>query len=291
MLPAPKVTIRKKDTSSVSDLIVCLGEGLPASIAGHKFGSRSYNDLAAAAFAGAEWHNDFSRASVRLSSGETITTTDELLTEMLSRRIVLEQDNGKRAEEAIEYLSHDDFYYFIRLQNDDDQEQTVAVRIFLVPESEISDRRAWIEMDRFASRISGGGRTVVFRPADQSSVIRKRALRPEDLTGEDGATRAREAQAWCDCGWPYTVLLPRGTREGMDFRLLVMCSSGGDLIMPDHPECCTSISYCGLQNLEYPDKTAMGFPFDRPFQQPILDTVRSFSNWSSRRIRIRCKNI
>jgi hypothetical protein len=36
--------------------------------------------------------------------------------------------------------------------------------------------------------------------------------------------------------------------------------------MPDHPECCTLISYCGLQNLEYPDKTAMGYPFDRLFQ-------------------------
>lgn len=287
----PKVTIRKKDVGGVSDVILCLGDGLPASIAGHKFGSRAYNDLAAAAFGGAEWHNDFSRGSVQLKSGETITTTDELVTEMLSRKIVLEQDSGKRVEETIQYLSHDDFYYFIRLQNDDHQDQTVAVRIFLVPESESADRRAWIEMDRFASKISAGGRVVVFRPADQSSVIRKPALRPDDLTNEDGATRAREAQAWCDCGWPYTVLLPRGSRGGMDFRLLVLCSSGDDLIMPDHPECCTSISYCGLQSLEYPDKTAMGYPFDRPFQMPIRNTTQSLSNWSSRPIRIRCRNI
>jgi tyrosinase len=108
---------------------------------------------------------------------------------------------------------------------------------------------------------------------------------------EDGATRAREAQAWCDCGWPHTVLLPRGTKQEMEFRLLVMCSSGDDLIMPDHPECCTSISYCGLQNLEYPDKTAMGYPFDRPFHKSIPDTTQLFDNWAARTIRIRCRNL
>jgi hypothetical protein len=287
----PNVTIRKHESGGITDIILCLGQDLPASIAGHKFGSRTYNDLAAAAFAGGEWNKDFSRGVVYLKSGEAIATTDELLTEMLSRKIALEQEDGKRVEETIEYLSHDDFYYFLRLQNNEDQDQTVAVRIFMAPESETADRRAWIEMDRFAARIAAHGRVVVFRPADQSSVIRKPALRPEDLAAEDGATRAREAQAWCDCGWPYTVLLPRGTREGMDFRLLVMCSSGEDLIMPDHPECCTSISYCGLQSLEYPDKTAMGYPFDRPFRATIPDTARLFDNWASRKIRIRCRNI
>ncbi|MEC4819032.1 MAG: hypothetical protein SAK29_38025 [Scytonema sp. PMC 1069.18] len=111
------------------------------------------------------------------------------------------------------------------------------------------------------------------------------------LTAEDGASPAREEQPWCDCGWPYTVLLPRGTKNGMEFRLLVMCSSSDQLNIPDHPQCCTSISYCGLQDLEYPDKAAMGYPFDRKFNKSIAETVQNLNNWAWRTIKIRCKNL
>jgi tyrosinase len=291
----PEVTIRKNASpggkASSLDIMLSLESQLPASIDNQKFGSRPYNQKAAEAFGGAEWNTDYSNGTAYAQTREPIGTTDILFTEMKTRKINLEQDGDTPAQETVEYLSHDDFYYFIRLQNERETEQTVAVRIFLAPESEVADRRVWIEMDRFAARLKGLEQLVIFRPADQSSVVRKPALRPLDLTDEDGATREREAQAWCDCGWPYTVLLPRGTKEGMEFRLLVMCSSGDDLIMPDHPECCTSISYCGLQNLEYPDKTAMGYPFDRPFQKSIPETMHSLNNWASRTIRIACRSL
>ena len=32
---------------------------------------------------------------------------------------------------------------------------------------------------------------------------------------------------YCDCGWPYTLLLPRSTEDGMTFRLAVFCTDGG----------------------------------------------------------------
>ncbi len=146
-------------------------------------------------------------------------------------------------------------------------------------------------MDRFAAALKANERAVIFRPADQSSVIRKPALKWADLTAYDGATPNREAQPWCDCGWPYTLSLPRGTRTGLACRLLAMVSTGDDLLVPDHPECCTSISYSGFQDLEYPDKTPMGYPFDRPLSQTISSTVQTFDNWAGRRIRVRCKNI
>jgi hypothetical protein len=171
------------------------------------------------------------------------------------------------------------------------EQQTVAVRVFLAPETDVENRRAWIELDRFSYRLKPSERAVIFRPADQSSVVRKPALRPDDLTADDGTSPNREAQAWCDCGWPYTLLLPRGTEEGMKFRLLVMCSSGDDLIIPDHPECCTSISYCGLQDLQYPDKTGMGYPIDRRFKDTVTETVHDNDNWAWRTIKIRCKNL
>jgi hypothetical protein len=208
---------------------------------------------------------------------------------MLSRQINLADAEGNPVTETVEYLSHEDFYYFIRVENEKDEEQTVAVRVFLAPETNLENRRAWIELDRFAYRLKPSERAVIFRPAEQSSVVRKPALKADDLTAEDGASPAREAQPWCDCGWPYTLLLPRGTTRGMKFRLLVMCSSGADLTIPDHPECCTSISYCGLQDLQYPDKTGMGFPFDRKFKTSVKDTVEQNDNWAWRSIKIRCK--
>jgi tyrosinase len=191
----------------------------------------------------------------------------------------------------IEYLSHEDFYYFIRVQNNLSEPQTVVARIFLAPEDEIDDRRTWIELDRFSYGLKPQERAVLFRPSDQSSVVRKPALKPDDLTADDGASPAREAQPWCDCGWAYTALLPRGTKKGMRFRLLVMLSNGSDLIMPDPPECCTAISYCGLQDLKYPDKAPMGFPFDRDFRDSLTETVNKYDNWAWRTISIRCKNL
>ncbi|MEH1934433.1 MAG: tyrosinase family protein [Nostoc sp.] len=290
-----KVKLRKDsspDGKAISmDIILSLDNGLPAAIADHKFGTRAYNTAAAAAFGGDNWDTDFSSSTVTLPSGEMIATTDELLTEMLTRKINLESSDGHKEEFEIEYLSHEDFYYFIRLQNNLVQPQTVAVRVFLAPENHIEDPRLWIEMDKFAYSLKANERAVIFRPADQASVVRKPALKPDDLTDDDGASAAREAQPWCDCGWPYTMLLPRGTGEGMEFRLLVMCSSSYKLTLPDHPECCTSISYCGLQDLKYPDDTAMGYPFDRQFSQSITKTVQQFDHWAWRTIKIRYKNL
>ncbi len=146
-------------------------------------------------------------------------------------------------------------------------------------------------MDKFAYKLKLGEKAVIFRSADRSSVVRKPALKSEDLTAEDGASAARAAQAWCDCGWPYTVLLPRGTKNGMNFRLLVMCSDGDKLTLPDHPESCTSLSYCGLENKDYPDRMAMGYPFDRRFDRSITETVQKYDNWAWRTIEICCQNI
>ncbi len=289
----PPVRIRKTtkpDGAAASkDIILCREHGLPDSIQGHKFGSRAYSNLVTGAFA-EDWNRSFASGTFALPSGEEITTTDVLTTEMKQREIQLRDAEGKPAPETVEYLAHEDFYYFLRVENTSEQETTVAVRIFLAPETEVEDRRAWIEMDRFTYRLRANERAVIFRPADESSVIRKPALKPDDLTADDGFSPVRRAQPWCDCGWPYTLLLPRGTKGGMKFRLLVMCSDGKDLEMPNPPDCCTSISYCGLQDVEYPDKAAMGYPFDRKFKRKIRDAVEQNDNWAWRTIKIRCRN-
>ncbi|MGH9277318.1 MAG: tyrosinase family protein [Acidimicrobiales bacterium] len=210
----------------------------------------------------------------------------DLATEMLVRDLPVEDESGARAE-PIRYLSHDDFSYVFRAENPTGADQDVTVRVFLAPETECEDRTAWIEMDRFAWRVPAGehiGEHTVERRADASSVIRKPALRPADL--QSPSSSRADDQAWCDCGWPYTLLLPRGTAAGMPFRLLAMLSSGDDLAVPpqDH---CTSISYCGLQDTDYPDRRAMGYPFDRPFATGIDATVAAHPNWFSLPVTIR----
>ena len=122
-------------------------------------------------------------------------------------------------------------------------------------------------------------------------MVRKPALKPADLTPGDGPNPKTDLQSWCDCGWPYTLLLPRGTADGMAFRLLVMLSPGSDLNLPSgSPGQCSSISYCGLQDKEYPDTREMGYPFNRPFAGTISQTVAAHNNMAWRSIKIRCKN-
>jgi len=127
---APEVTIRKHiaqgGKAASIDIVLSLEDQLPASIDNHKFGSRPYNQKAAEAFGRTQWNNDFSKGTAYAQTGEAIGTTDILFTEMKTRTINLEQDGGTSAQETVEYLSHDDFYYFIRLRNERETEQTVG---------------------------------------------------------------------------------------------------------------------------------------------------------------------
>jgi len=284
---APKVTVRSED------IIVCEKKGLPVDVDDGKLGASAFGYSKVAT--DNRWDTDFSSdsAAVTLSKGTkdkkvTVTTTAELSTEMRKRTIhPLNPETMKAEPEDITYLSHDDFFYFVRLQNNSEQAQTVTVRIFLAPESWVEDSTAWIEMDRFLHELKGGERAVVFRPARLSAVIRKPAIGHEELEG----TKPREpAEVWCDCGWPYNLLLPRGTEEGLDFRLLVMVSSD-DLATDETGKKCTSISYCGLRDKKYPDERPMGYPFDRPLPDSIDSIIDKHDNWASRNIKIRCRKL
>lgn len=254
-------------------------------IVAHWFGEVAQLDgaaVGAAAFGAEQWGGDFADASVKLSGGQTLVTTGELQTAMEERNLAL---GGQK----ISYLSHEDFAYFLRIENTSAQPLDVSIRIFLAPASQQDDRTAWIEMDRFRHALDASERAVVFRRSDESAVARKPALKPADLTPGDQPSPATDAQAWCDCGWPYTLLLPRGTAAGMPLRLLVMLSNGDDLVEPPADEC-SSISYCGLKDATYPDKRMMGYPFDRPFATSISNTVATHNNWAWRPLLIRSLN-
>ena len=121
-------------------------------------------------------------------------------------------------------------------------------------------------MDRFTYTLNPqpSQRVVIFRRADASSVIRKPALKTFDPAETDV-----DGDANCDCGWPYNLLLPGGTSQGMNFRLLVMITDYEkervlDETAPGETSCEGSMSYCGVKNQMYPDGRAMGYPFARP---------------------------
>ena len=97
---------------------------------------------------------------------------------------------------------------------------------------------------------------------------------------------AKILENYCDCGWPYNLLLPRGTRQGMRFRLLVMLTDWSIDNVPQEGDC-GSMSYCGALE-KYPDTRPMGYPFDAPFtDKTIAETIAESPNMATRDIEIR----
>jgi tyrosinase len=98
---------------------------------------------------------------------------------------------------------------------------------------------------------------------------------------------AAEAANYCTCGWPYNLLLPRGTPEGMPFRLAVVCTDWEiDRTPTEEAHPCGSVSFCGALDV-YPDVRPMGYPFDRRFAGSISDAIRANDNMAARDLRIR----
>ncbi len=132
------------------------------------------------------------------------------------------------------HLAHEPFHYFLRVENPLPREQEVTVRIYLAADAFAEDRRMWMEMDRFVHTLRPSERAVIFRPSSLSSVVHER-------------------------GWPAHLLLPRGRREGMLFRFMVMITGWE-------------------RNPAEEDAAATwepGYPFNRPFLpgQRIADMV------------------
>jgi tyrosinase len=232
------------------DILLCLQSSIPGAdkptFKGEEFGETN--------FGGANWSQPPSSFPM---------VTNELKTTM--RKEVITLPDGTKVDKP--YLDHDEFYYFLRLENKNNQPRKVTVRIFLTAKKFIDDdeeRRMWIEMDKFAQELPASKKVVIFRPARLSSVVRKPARRPsEPKPAQPGPTPATDNN-YCDCGWPYHLLLPRGDETGMDFRLLVMITDWNiDSVGADTK--CGSMSFCGAKDTDYPDKRAMGYPFDRPF--------------------------
>lgn len=281
---APAVLIRKGLNNTTPenqspDIILAFkdnGQGTDPVIPGSSdpnFDGQAYGEQN---FGGTNWNTDFSSSAV---------TTNELHTRMLQRTISWGPNNQNTS--PINYLDQDkEFFYFIRVQNQLAQDQDVTVRIFLVAQAVADDRRMWIEMDKFKYTLPASKQEVIFRKAELSSVIKKPITRPPGSyeppdTSGDTTQNANAEVNYCDCGWPYNLLLPRGTTQGMGFRLLVMFTDAQQDLVPDDTTC-GSMSYCGAKN-KYPDSRVMGYPFDKPFTaNSIAQTIAAQNNIATR---------
>lgn len=115
---------------------------------------------------------------------------------------------------------------------------------------------------------------------------------------------------FCGCGWPSHMLVPKGSPEGSRFDVFVMISNYEDdrvdqdsnLYVSNAPEfhlsktqflmmhffiylssgapCNDSYSFCGLRDQKFPDKRAMGYPFDRNSQITPDQNVGTLSEFT-----------
>jgi hypothetical protein len=250
------------------DIILCRTIDLPEEADLQEVGERL--------FGGDLWETDFSSGTAQ-ANGTSLRTVDELTTTLAS---------GNFGGSAIRYLTHEPFSYFLRIENTSDADIAVTARVFLAPAAEAHDRRMWIEMDKFVVALPPHGKVVAYRPDTESSVIKRpHDLGPARLFARNGTPGEN---SYCDCGWPYTLLLPRGKPQGMPFRLMVMCTDAR-LDVIDQPGHCGSVSYCGAVD-RYPDARDMGYPFHRPFGDAptaLQDAILSLPNAAARTLRIR----
>jgi hypothetical protein len=228
-------------------------------------------------FGGAEWDTDFTAAPAQ-SGNVSLTTTDELVTVISTATLA----NGR----IVKFLNHEPFVYFIRVENTTNQPVAVTARIFLVPTDFENDRTAWIEMDKFTATLAANQKAVLYRPDTESAVIKREAeTSPTAIANRPPGGRT----SYCDCGWPYTLLLPKGTQgQGMSCRLLVMFTDA-TIDNVSQPGECGSMSFCGARD-RYPDNREMGYPFARPFgagASAISDALLNLPNAAGRSVTIR----
>uniref|UniRef100_A0A2I9LP22 Hemocyanin AA6 chain n=1 Tax=Centruroides hentzi TaxID=88313 RepID=A0A2I9LP22_9SCOR len=196
----------------------------------------------------------------------TLTKEDEL---ELSHGINFGTDQSVKVK--YHHLDHEPFSYNIVVENTSDAEKHATVRIFLAPKyDELNNklepdeqRRLFIELDKFYSNLAPGKSTIT-RDHRNSSVTISKVRTSKEL--HDGLGVEEDSTEYCSCGWPEHMLIPRGSHKGMEFELFVMLTDHDEDTVAglnENAVCSDAVSYCGARDDRYPDKKAMGFPFDR----------------------------
>jgi len=166
-------------------------------------------------------------------------------------------------------LNHQPFQYEIIV--DSDKRVQAKMRIFLIPKDTPNPKTPYvIEMDRFLVTLTKGRNTITRSDVESTAAgNRQRTLLEleKDLSSSTVATP--ELEQYDGCGWPQNLLLPKGTRHGKQFSLVVMLTKllpGDAALSADQTQVSGSaFVHCGLPGgARVPDSRPMGFPYDRP---------------------------
>lgn len=118
----------------------------------------------------------------------------------------------------------------------------------------------------FIQTVRPGENIINHRSSDSSVTIPfEKTFRNLDRNRPAEGSREELEYQFCGCGWPNHLLIPKGTPTGMRFDLFAMISNyEEDRVDQDLAgKCSIAASYCGIRDRKYPDRKAMGYPFDR----------------------------
>ncbi|XP_030368851.1 uncharacterized protein LOC115619960 [Scaptodrosophila lebanonensis] len=180
------------------------------------------------------------------------------------------------------HLQHLPFTYTINVNNDAGAQRFGYVRIFLGPKTDergqpmlLRDQRLlMVELDKFVVTLNPGPNSIRRRSTESSVTIPfERTFRNLDANRPAAGSAEELEFNFCGCGWPNHMLIPKGLPEGMRCELFVMVSdyendrvsgfSSSQVNQQLVGICSDAASYCGVRDRLYPDRQAMGFPFDR----------------------------
>ncbi|XP_075167145.1 phenoloxidase 2-like [Haematobia irritans] len=172
------------------------------------------------------------------------------------------------------HLQHTPFTYTINVRNDSGAQRYGMVRIFIGPQNDergqpmlLRDQRLMmVELDKFVAAFNPGQNTIRRRSVESSVTIPfERTFR--NMDDRPAANSPEELEYFfCGCGWPQHMLIPKGLPgDGLRCHLFVMVSNyEEDRVDQDLVGTCSdAASYCGVRDRKYPDRRAMGFPFER----------------------------
>lgn len=163
-------------------------------------------------------------------------------------------------------LNHQPFQYEIVV---DSQHRVQAkMRIFLIPKDTPNSKTPLvIEMDRFLVTLTKGRNTINRRDVESTAAgKRQRSLLELETDLSSSKVPTPELEQFDGCGWPQNLLVPKGTRHGKEFSLVVMLTKllpGDAALSADSTG--SAFVHCGLPGgKSVPDSRPMGFPYDRP---------------------------
>lgn len=87
---------------------------------------------------------------------------------------------------------------------------------------------------------------------------------------------------------PSNMHIPRGSLDGLVCQLFVMISDYAEDVIDDEgtENCNDAPAYCGVRDARYPDKKAMGFPFDRRSRAITNKRVTSLDDFVTTNMKI-----